>query len=75
MLEPKQDYPDSKFFDNVLSEEIGRTIPNVFIPNGLNTPIPSTLKNKGLISGAVGEYKEKALKYSQEALDLAKNPI
>jgi hypothetical protein len=61
-----------QILDNVLSEETGKTISKVFTPSGLNTPIPSTLKNQGLISGVVGEYKEKALKYSQEALDLAK---
>lgn len=61
-----------QILDNVLSEETGKTIPKVFTPSGLNTPIPSTLKNKGLTSGVVGEYKEKALKYSQEAIDLAK---
>lgn len=61
-----------QILDNVLSEETGKTIPKVFTPSGLNTPIPSTLKNKGLTSGVVGEYKEKALKYSQEVMDLAK---
>lgn len=61
-----------QILDNVLSEETGKTIPKVFTPSGLNTPIPSTLKNKGLTSGVVGEYKEKAFKYSQEAIDLAK---
>lgn len=61
-----------QILDNVLSEETGKTIPKVFTPSGLNTPIPSTLKNKGLTSGIVGEYKEKAFKYSQEAIDLAK---
>lgn len=61
-----------QILDNVLSEETGKTIPKVFTPSGLNTPIPSILKNKGLTSGVVGEYKEKAFKYSQEAIDLAK---